>query len=354
MSDPVPAAPTIEFGPVLVTGGAGFLGRHLVARLDGMGCRVTVLDDLSCQNSTFDCAQLRPARIAKVRGTVMDRPLVERLVAAHPVVVHFASVVGVEETISRTVSTIDNLNGTMNVVHALTAGHVALFGSSADVYGVHSQLYDRPMREDDCFVYENGRINRWVYAHVKALEENLFSNSAARCAVIRIFNCYGPDMDYPSPKRVVPHFIDSILHGRPLLLSGDGSQRRSLCYVSDMVGGFVAALRHAARQPAPWSDCFNLGFDQPISMRDLADRVIEAGVAAGLLDGPLPVVPGKFVYSQGFDDSWHRTPDITRARQQLGFAPGLGLREGLGLTLAHYARLAGRGVAAPAEAVGPQ
>ena len=208
--------------PVLITGGAGFLGRHLAARLDASGRRVTVLDDLSCANSTFDCAGLVSAGIRKVHGSVFDRALVDRLVAMHPVVVHFASVVGVEETVSRTIPTIENLSGTIGVVRALTPDHVVVFGSSADVYGVHSRLYDRPMREDDLVVYESGRVNRWVYPHVKALEENLFSNSAARSMVVRIFNCYGAEMDYPAPKRVIPHFVDCILHRRPLLLSGDG------------------------------------------------------------------------------------------------------------------------------------
>ena len=174
-----------EFGPVLITGGAGFLGRFLAARLDAKGCRVTVLDDLSSPNSTFDCPPLASARIRKVHGSVFDRALVERLVSAHPVIVHFASVVGVEETVSRTVPTIEKLNGTINVLRSLTRGHVVLFGSSADVYGAHSRLYDRAMREDDLLVYESGRVNRWVYPHVKALEANLISSGEAGSIVVR-------------------------------------------------------------------------------------------------------------------------------------------------------------------------
>ena len=237
---------------VLITGGAGFLGRHLAARLDGAGSRVTVLDDLSCVNSTFDCAALARDSIRKIRGSVFDRALIEALVSCHPVVIHFASVVGVEETVSHTIPTIENLNGTINVVRALTRDHVVVFGSSADVYGAHSRLYDRPMREDDLFVYENGRVNSWVYPHVKTLEENLFSNSAARSVVVRIFNSYGPEMDYPAPKRVIPHFIDCILDHRPLLLSGDGTQRRSFCFVDDMIDGFMAVLEHAASANGAW------------------------------------------------------------------------------------------------------
>jgi nucleoside-diphosphate-sugar epimerase len=326
----------LDLGPVLITGGAGFLGRFLAAKLDASGCRVTILDDLSCANSTFGCAGLASDSIRKIRGSVFDRALVTGLVSTHPVVVHFASVVGVEETVSHTLPTIENLSGTINVVRALTCDHVVVFGSSADVYGVHSRLYDRPMREDDLLVYENGRVNRWVYPHVKALEENLFSNSVARSVVVRVFNCYGAEMDYPAPKRVIPHFIDCILHRRPLLLSGDGQQRRSFCYVDDMIDGFVAVLKHAAGGQGPHDECFNLGHPEPIAIRDLAHLMVDRAVALGLIVEPLPVVADRFVYSQDFDDRWHRTPDITRAARTLGFSPRVALREGLGRALAYY------------------
>jgi nucleoside-diphosphate-sugar epimerase len=211
-----------------------------------------------------------------------------------------------------------------------------MFGSSADVYGAHSRLYDRPMREDDLFVYENGRVNRWVYPHVKTLEENLIANSAARSAVVRIFNSYGPEMDYPAPKRVVPHFIDNLLNERPLLLSGDGSQRRSFCFVDDMIDGLVAVLRHATAHRATRNDCFNIGHPEPISIRDLARVMVAAAVDIGLVDAPPPIVAGRFVYSQEFDDGWHRMPDIGHARRTLGFAPRVALRDGIARTLAHY------------------
>jgi UDP-glucose 4-epimerase len=325
-----------DFGPVLITGGAGFLGRHLAARIDKAGHRVSVLDDLSCANSTFDCAALASDRISKILGSVFDRTLVEGLVATHPVVIHFASVVGVEETVSHTLPTIENLNGTINVVRALTREHIAVFGSSADVYGAHSRLYDRAMREDDLFVYENGRVNRWVYAHVKTLEENLFSNSAARAVIVRIFNSYGAEMDYPAPKRVIPHFIDCLLNQRPLLLSGNGTQRRSFCYVDDMMDGFMRVLAHASASDAPGNDCFNIGHPEPISIRALAHVMLDSALDLGLIEKPLPVIDDRFVYSQRFDDRWHRTPDIGHAQRTLGFAPAVGLREGLTRTLAYY------------------
>jgi nucleoside-diphosphate-sugar epimerase len=118
---------------VIITGGAGFLGRYLANALATSGRKVTVLDDLSCSNSTFNCAPLQHGGIRCVKGSVFDRGLMNALIAEHKTVVHFASVVGVQETISHPLRTTQNIDGTLNVVNALTPRHIALFASSADV-----------------------------------------------------------------------------------------------------------------------------------------------------------------------------------------------------------------------------
>jgi UDP-glucuronate decarboxylase len=135
---------------------------------------------------------------------------------------------------------------------------------------------------------------------------------------------------------VIPQFIDCVLQKRPLLLSGDGSQRRSFCHVDDMIEGFLAVLKHLAGRGAPRNDCFNIGHDDPTSIRDLAELIVQLSFDLALIDEPLPIVAGRFAYSQAFDDTWHRTPDISHARRVLGFSPRMRLRDGLKLTLAHY------------------
>ncbi|MCL4747053.1 MAG: NAD-dependent epimerase/dehydratase family protein [Burkholderiaceae bacterium] len=332
--------------PMLVTGGAGFLGRYVAAALAARGHPVTVLDNLLSTNSSFAAQQLDHPLIAHQRGSVFDRELVADLVSRHRSIVHLATVVGVEETISQTVATMENLAGTMNLVRCLTPDHAILFSSSADVYGAHSMLYDRPMRETDFFVFEHGLVNRWVYPHVKALEENLVSNSAARSVVIRVFNTYGPAMDYPDPKRVIPHFVANLLTGTPLLLSGDGSQTRSFCYVDDMVRGMIAAFDFVRSKSAPCAECFNIGNDDTVTIRSLAQKMAALGSELGLSAGELPIVPGGFTYSQSFNDTWNRVPDITHARQVLGFRPTVSLDEGLRRTLDHHLR---SGTRAPAR-----
>ena len=153
--------------------------------------------------------------------------------------------------------------------------------------------------------------------------------------ILRVFNTYGPGMDFPAPKRVIPHFIASVLARRPLRLSGDGSQRRTFCHVEDMVRGFELALAYGCEARAARAECFNLGGDQPIAIRDLAQRVIDAALDLGLLEERLPVEAHGFRYSQAFDDTWSRVPDITRAQERLGFRPCVRLEEGLRRVLGH-------------------
>ena len=181
----------------------------------------------------------------------------------------------------------------------------------------------------------------------------MITNSLARNVVIRVFNTYGPAMDFPIPKRVIPHFIDRVLTGQPLTLSGDGSQCRSFCYVDDMIRGMVLALRYAASRSAPFSDCFNLGSPEPITMRELANKIVNIAVELRLLAAPCPVRPHAFRYSQNFDEFWNCVPDITRSENILGYRPLVSLSDGLKFTLTYYKNLINRsGLAQTAFDVG--
>ena len=304
----------------LITGGAGYLGRHVALALAQAGHRVTVLDDLSCTNSRFEVAELSHPSIRCVRGSTNETDWAP-LLAEHRMVVHFASVVGVEETIRNPLPTIRNLEGTTRLAAALTADHIAVFGSSADVYGLHSHLHDRSMQEDDLQVYEHAGVHRWVYSRVKGLEEILLSDSAARTMSLRFFNCFGPNMDFPNPKRVVPQFVGQVLAGKPLQVSGDGRQTRTLCYFQDLVDGIVMALRFLDDRPAGYASTVNLGGTETMTVLEIAHRVVEAALEVGLIDTPLPIETHAALYSREFDDTWNRVPDLTRARELFGYEP---------------------------------
>jgi UDP-glucose 4-epimerase len=322
--------------PVLVTGGAGYLGRQLVSVLAAAGHPVTVLDSLAMRSSSVHAPELNAPGIRCIVGSTLDGALVRELVDAHPRVLHLASIVGVENTMADTRSTMRNLEGSMHLTEALTPDHAVVFTSSADVYGVHWHHYHRPMAEDDHEIFEPARVNRWVYGRVKGLEENLVHNSAASSVCVRVFNCYGPGMDYPDGRRIIPRFLENVMERTPFRISGDGSQRRSYCHVDDMVRGLAAALEHAAAQRV--AETLNLGNPETRSVLETAHAVNEAALEAGLLDHPLPIELHSTLYSHAFDDSWSRVPDIARARRVLGYEPTIPFHAGLRHTLAATAR----------------
>lgn len=323
---------------ILVTGGAGFVGRHLCAELARRGHSVTALDDLSNPNSGFDTPLLAHPSIRHVHAALPDPVITAEEVGRHEVIFHLAALVGVEETISKPVETVANLQQTTGLLDHVTADHRIVFASSADVYGLHSHHYGgRAMREDDLFIYEHAGVNRWVYAHVKALEESLVGASPARGVSIRLFNTYGPGMDFPNPKRVISHFIGSILADNPMKLSGTGEQTRAFCYIDDMVDGLIRAMERTATQAPDDHPCYNIGSSDPISVRELAGLCNQIAVETGLIAEPVPVVADAFQYSRGFDDSWGRIPDTTRARDELGFVARTGIADGLRQVMQHHA-----------------
>jgi nucleoside-diphosphate-sugar epimerase len=192
------------------------------------------------------------------------------------------------------------------------------------------------MREEDLLLYEDSRVNRWVYPKIKSLEENLVANCHARSINVRVFNCYGPGMDYPAGKRVIPQFINNVLDRKPFNISHDGSQTRSFCFYADMVRGILSAAEYAQLLPAGGQETINIGSTETYSILELAELMNQAAVAMRLLDEPMPIYTGKDIYSQAFDDSWDRVPDLTRAKNLLNYEPTVSLNEGLTETLSYY------------------
>jgi nucleoside-diphosphate-sugar epimerase len=144
-------------------------------------------------------------------------------------------------------------------------------------------------------------------------------------------------MDFPHAKRVLPQMIERVFRRLPFRVSGDGSQRRTFCYHTDTIDGVLLALAAARDSPAGSHATFNIGHPQAYTIRELAERINRVAVELGLLGAPLPIELHAQLYSQPFDDAWHRAPDIRRARELLGFEPRVGLEDGLARTLMAYA-----------------
>jgi UDP-glucuronate decarboxylase len=303
---------------VLVTGGAGFLGSHLCTRLIESGHHVICLDNFYTGHPE-NITHLSAGPIREfdfVRHDVVDPYYAEVDEIYH--LACPASPVHYQRNPVRTLKTA--VFGTMNMLElARQTGARFLLASTSEVYGepeVH------PQRED-YWGHVNPIGQRSCYDEGKRCGEAMAVAYAAHgvaIRIVRIFNTYGPRM-HEDDGRVVSNFIGQALRNEPLTVYGDGSQTRSLWYQSDLIDGLVATMA-LPYDPGP----INLGNPQELTVREIAELVVElAGSKSTLEEGPLPP-----------DDPTRRRPDITRARQLLGWEPRVSPRDGITETIAYY------------------
>ena len=307
---------------ILVTGGGGFVGRHLCSRLLDQGHEVVALDS----HITSDADALRELRVrpgfetivADVcepfgRDQMFDRiyhlacPASPPLYQADPI--HTAK------------------TGFLGTLHALG---VTKRCAARMVYASTSEIYGDPDVSPQEEAYR-GNVSctgiRACYDEGKRIGETLCQDyrrvHGVDVRIARIFNTYGPGMDRRDG-RVVSNFVCQALQGQPLTLYGDGKQTRSFCYVSDLVDGLIALME--------WSDAdgepVNLGNPEEYAMRDLATKVVDmSGSASAIVFLPLPS-----------DDPRQRRPNIERAKRVLGWEPTVRLTDGLRLTIEHFSK----------------
>ncbi len=329
--------PQQRFARALVTGGAGFIGSHLVDALMARGGQVTVLDDLSRGKEEHLAAHLAHPTFRFFRGSVLDRALVDELVAAHDVVYHLAAAVGVKHIVDEPVQAMEtNVEGTRNVFFAAhRARKPVLLASTSEVYGKSTHV---PFHEDGDRILGATTVHRWSYSTAKALDEHLafaFADQGLEVAVVRYFNSYGPRIDERGYGSVIARFAAQALSGEPITVHGDGRQTRCFTHVSDTVRGTILA----AETPGARGAVFNIGGTEEVAIGDLAVMVNdELGTRT-----PIVRVPYESFYGTGFEDTRRRVPDVRRAEQVLGFRATVPLKEGLRSTLQwcreHYANM---------------
>lgn len=311
---------------ILVTGGAGFIGSHLVLRLLELGHRVTILDDLSTGRQEYLNEAAKHDRLTVLHGSVTDPLALRSAMENCDVVYHLAAVLGVKNTVENPLKVIEgNIDGTRGVLElAYEQGTKVVFASTSEVYGKNSQL---PFREDSDRVLGAPSIHRWCYATAKAIDEHLcfaYAEKGLPVTVVRYFNAYGPRQVSSQYGSVIPRFIRAALHGEPLEVHGDGTQIRCFTFISDTVAGTVAAMAPQANGLA-----FNIGSEKPITINELAVKVRELADS----ESPIVQVPYEKAYGPGYEDMPARIPDISRAKAILQYKPMVSLDEGLRISI---------------------
>ena len=315
----------------LVTGGAGFIGSHLVDALLEQGHRVTVLDDLSTGNRANLEHHLADPRFEFVQGSILDQPLVARLVSAADAIYHLAAVVGVKHVVDDPLrGMVVNVQGTETLLEeASRCGRKVLVASSSEAYGKSVRV---PLQEDADALLGPSTVPRWSYALSKLLDEQLalayYRQKGLPVVIVRYFNAYGPRLDPRGYGSVVARFISQAHQGVPLTIYGDGEQTRTFTYVSDTVAGTMAAMT----TPAAVGRVFNIGNSVECSIEVLADKIRE------IVNPELAVthVPYQAAYGSAFEETRRRLPDTTRAQEILGFRAFVPLDEGLRRTICWF------------------
>jgi dTDP-glucose 4,6-dehydratase len=306
---------------VVVSGGAGFIGSHLCEALLARGTRVLALDNFITGSSDNLHVLAEHPNFEFRQANVNERIDVEGDVRY---VLHFASPASPPQYDANPIHTLKvGTLGTMNMLGLARAkGATFLLASTSEVYGdplVHPQPESywgnvNPIGPRGCYDEAKRCAEAFAMAYHRA--------HGVDTRIIRIFNTHGPRMQVLDG-RAVPNFMAQAIRGEPLTVYGDGSQTRSLCYVSDLVRGVLAVLEKGDDLPV------NLGNPQEVTMVELAQIIVRLADSKSAIEfRPLPV-----------DDPKQRRPDISRALKLLGWQPEVELEDGLSRTLEYFRRV---------------
>ena len=303
---------------ILVTGGAGFLGSHLCARLIEQGHEVLCVDNLFT-GSRRNIAPLLGNPMFEFMRHDVTFPLFVEVDEIYNLACPASPVHYQHDPVQTTKTSVHGAINMLGLAKRLNAK--ILQASTSEVYGdpaVHPQT-------EDYWGHVNPIGIRSCYDEGKRCAETLFFDyhrqHGVRIKVARIFNTYGPHM-HPADGRVVSNFIVQALTGEAITLYGDGQQTRSFCYVDDLIDGLMRLMNSDDDVTGP----VNIGNPVEFTMRELADLVVaKTGTGSTLRNEPLPS-----------DDPRQRKPDISMAKAKLGWEPKVPLEQGLDRTIAYF------------------
>ena len=303
---------------ILITGGAGFIGSHLSELLISEGNQVIALDN----QSTGSAKNLNPSsNLEVIKGTILDSNLVDSLMSKVTVCFHLAAALGVKNIVEYPLESLEtNIKGSEIVLNAATKHQVrTLLASSSEVYGKNP---NQPLTEDSDRVLGSPKVARWSYSEAKAVDEfyafQLNKQKKLPVTIARLFNTVGPRQS-GSYGMVLPRFVSAAVSNQPLTVYGDGSQSRTFSAVSDV----VAALNELLKSDSTIGEVFNVGGNQLITIKALAEKVIKLTNS----NSKIEYKTYKEVYGADFEEPNSRVPDINKIKSAIGWSPKKGLDE---------------------------
>lgn len=303
----------------LVTGGAGFIGSHLSERLLESGHDVTVLDDLSTGRAANLRAVANHPHLKMLTGSITDPVVLAEAVREVDVIYHLAAAVGVKLVADDPVRTIEtNIFPTELLLRmAAQSGTPFFLASTSEVFGKNSK---ESWTEEDDLHFGPTSKPRWAYGCSKAIDEFLalaYHQKFELPVVIgRFFNVVGP-RQVGNYGMVVPRFVERALRGDPVVVYDDGEQIRCFAHVKEV----VECITRLVETPSAQGRVFNIGSDQPVSIRQLAERVIQLADS----DSSIEFMPYNEAYSDDFEDVRKRVPVLTRLQETIGHSPSMPL-----------------------------
>lgn len=314
---------------VLVTGGAGFIGSHLVRRLAQRGWAVRVLDDLSTGRVAADLAGLAEL----VDGDVRDSDAVRGAARGADAIYHLASVVGVRHALEHQVRSLTvNVIGAVNVLEtARESGASVFLASSSAIYGKTGKI---PVTEEDDVAFGNTHRACWTYSYAKVTEELMArawaGERGVKVKIGRFFNVIGPGQT-GAYGMVVPRFVEAALRGEPLTVYGHGDHTRTFVDIEDALDGMDLVMERGA-----WGEVYNIGGVCEVTVVDLARRILRLIGSTS----PIQFVPFANVYGDQFEEIERRVPDISRLTA-LGYRPRRNLDDTLLSVIEEQRQLSG-------------
>ncbi len=305
----------------LITGGAGFIGSHLVNHLISKGEKVIILDNFSGSRLHKLSKTLKFSLIEIVDASILDQDKVEELMQSVTKCYHLAAALGVEKINNDPLNSFEiNTRGTENVLKAAVRFNVrTLIASSSEVYGRNPNM---PLTEESDRLLGSPKVARWSYSEAKAIDEfyafELHKKGSLEVSIARLFNTVGPGQS-GTYGMVLPRFVKAALSNESLTVHGDGSQSRSFCAVSDV----VVALDDLMGTSESIGQAYNVGSTNEISIKDLANKVIELTKSKSRI----VYKTRSEVFGNNFEEPTRRVPDISKISKVIGWTPKKSLDE---------------------------